>query len=104
MKKKIIVIPVKKIEVYSEDCYGFLNYHEAKEYCKGLGKDWRLPTQEELLKMHEHRKELGLKNSTYWSSTEYNAIVAYSFNFFYGNSSKNGKYNSNSVRAVRTIN
>ena len=104
MKKKIIVIPVQKFEVYYEDCCNCLSYDDAKKYCKILGKGWRLPTQEEHLEMYKHKEELGLKDTLYWSGMEYNSSFAYYFNFHDCDSYIYGyKFITYSVRAVRTI-
>ena len=101
--KTTIEIPVEKFEVYHEDCYDKLNFSDAKEYCKGLGDGWMLPTLKQQLAMYDRKEELGLKDTYYWSSTEFGATCAFYLNFNYGDTKYSNENNSISVRAVRTI-
>ena len=103
MEKNIIKIPVKKFEVYKDDCYCKLSFDDAKKYCESLGDGWRLPTRKEQLEMYDYKEELGLKHSIYWSSTEYSTTNAFNFYFIDGYAFFSLKFNTNSVRAVRTI-
>ena len=98
-----IEVPVHKFEVYPRDAYLKLEHDNASKYCKGLGDGWRLPTRNEQLEMYKHKEQLGLKDSYYWSSTEYNSNFAWGYNFNSGNSNLFNKFNTYSVRAVRTI-
>jgi hypothetical protein len=65
--------------------------------------DWRLPTLNELTKMHNSRSAIGgFVLANYWSSTEIDATSAYVF-FFNGFASLNGKFFTNNVRGVRAF-
>jgi hypothetical protein len=98
-----IEIQAHKFEVYHEDASLKLNYLDTVGYCERMGKGWRLPTRKEQLEMYENKKELGLKDANYWSSTEYTTTNAYYFNFISGNASNVNLNSTLSVRAVRTI-
>lgn len=100
---KIIKRQPHKFEVYHEDANLKLNHLDALEYCSLLGNGWRLPTRKELLEMYDHKEALGLKNTPYWSSTEYNTTYAFNIYFFNGHASATNKFSTYSVRAVRTI-
>lgn len=52
------------------DCLGLMNWYEAVEVCKILGKGWRLPTIKELTMIYEHKKSFKFYNNYYWSSTQ----------------------------------
>jgi hypothetical protein len=87
-------------EVYCEDLEPS-NWNDAIELCSKLGDGWRLPTILELQLMYENRKLIdNLKNTAYWSSTEYNAATAWNFTFNFGSTNKGATH---SVRAVRSI-
>lgn len=80
-----------------------MNWEDAKKACADLGKDWSLPTKEELGLLYRNRKEIGgFSTSYYWSSTETNDTNAWRHNFSVGMSGfiadKNNEY---FVRAVR---
>ena len=98
-----IEVPVHKFEVYPRDAYLKLEHDNAVKYCKGLGDGWRLPTRKEQVEMHEHKEQLGLENTAYWSSTEFNSNFAWFYNFADGYSYVFNKNNTFRVRAVKTI-
>ena len=86
----------------------------AATYIAGLGAGWYLPSIDELGKLYYNRFETNkalytggntlLSNTAYyWSSTEYNATVAFFFNFTNGYASTNGKGSGNTVRGVRAF-
>ena len=55
-----------------------MNWNSACEYCEKLKllgfSDWRLPTKDELLKAYENRSQFkNIKDSYYWSVTEYDS-------------------------------
>jgi len=90
-------------EVYCEDLEPS-NWTNAMKLCSKLGDGWRLPTILELQLMYENKDLIGnLKDTAYWSSTEYNANYVWYFLFYPGNPYINDKSNANYVRAVRSI-
>jgi hypothetical protein len=105
--KKHILLENKKIfgNLEISDDLGCMNWHEAVEVCKKLGKGWRLPTKDELNFLYENKEEIGgfggFANNGYWSSTELDYFIAWRQNFFTGLQLSYIKLNTNSVRAVR---
>ena len=86
----------------------------AATYIAGLGAGWYLPSIDELNKLWDNRYDVqkGLRTggntllsntATYWSSTEYDAPIAYSFYFFFGYAYYNSKTNTYTVRGVRAF-
>lgn len=74
------------LEVADQDCPDSMSWEEAQAFSKGVGKNWRLPTDEELVCMFNqiHREREGNFNlATYWTSTECkeNPSYAYSMDF-----------------------
>jgi hypothetical protein len=59
--KKHILLENKKVfgNLEISDDLGFMNWHEAVEVCKKLGKGWRLPTKDELNFLYENKEEIG---------------------------------------------
>ena len=98
-----IEVPAHKFEVYHEDVDVKLDHWDAVKYCKGLGDGWRLPTRKEKLEMYDRKEELGLKDASYWSSTENGSTTAFNFSFTNGTAYNTNKNSTLSVRAVRTI-
>ena len=57
------------------------NWSDAKQWCRNHGDGWRLPTKDELFAIYTNKLDVNywlkkynsgtLKNSAYWSSTEY---------------------------------
>ncbi len=86
------------------DNLGVMNWFEAVELCKSLGKGWRLPTKDELNMFYENKEEIGgfFVHNYYWSSTEYGDYSAWTFDFSGGSADDNGKSYTNYVRAVRS--
>jgi len=80
---------------------------EAAKFCENMNyagyTDWYLPSKEELAFLHRNSASIGgfVYSSFYWSSTEYNSTVAWSFGFSYGFASNNSKTNNYYVRCVR---
>ena len=92
-----------KFEVYPEDL-GEHNWEDAKKVCEDLGDGWRLPTREELHVMWLHRDYIGgFAAAYYWSSSEYNNILAWSQHFNNGYQNFYGKVTASYVRAVRVL-
>ena len=108
---EIIGKPVKigTLLVAQNDFPEAMNWDDAKEACRALGKGWRLPSKTELNILHKNRKKIGAYTdedslSSYWSST------VFKLNFAWGQWFSNGlqseyfsKSTRYSVRAVRNF-
>jgi len=76
---------------------------------RSLGEDWFLPSINELKKMYGNKDDLEAVDgftdfeNSYWSSTEYDSVIAWRQNFDDGNQNTNEKDNANNVRAVRAF-
>jgi len=84
------------------------NGHYAAKFCDDLVlngfDDWFLPSRDELGLMYTNLKNNGFGNFTnrsYWSSSEYDYLHAYTQYFSSGRQSCNNKFHSYSIRAVR---
>ena len=53
------------------------NWTDAISTCIKLGKGWRLPTKLELNILVQNKDKISLKDTYYWSSTEYNKNKAF---------------------------
>jgi hypothetical protein len=87
-----------------------LEDHGEYSWCEAIKifppsiKDWRLPTKEELNLMYENLYKKGIggfANNSYWSSSDFNALIAWVQNFTIGLQFLNIKYYTFRVRAVR---
>ena len=85
-----------------------MTWQEASDYCKKLGKGWRLPTIQELtscINYEKHNPASGMdfKNDYYWSSTTYVYYTDYAWLVSFGSGSVDygGKTGSLYVRPVR---
>ena len=84
------------------DDLGFMNWYEAVEVCKNLGKGWRLPTKDELNFLYENKEKIGgFAFNYYWSSTEFGNSNAWTQYFFNGYQVFINKFFNFYVRAVR---
>ena len=92
---------MKKLQ-FGETADQKMNWQKANDYCKSLGKGWRLPERWELVKAYDDKVD-GFKSDYYWSSTTYvnGTGVAWIVNFFNGNVVYNGKTYNFYVRPVR---
>jgi len=84
-----------------------MDWQEANDYCKSLGKGWRLPERWELVKAYDGKVE-GFKSDYYWSSTTdvYYAdlgVIVYFFNGFVGSFNKSNYYYVRPVRGEQCI-
>jgi len=84
-----------------------MDWQEANDYCKSLGKGWRLPERWELVKAYDDKVE-GFKSDYYWSSTTdvYYAdlgVIVYFFNGFVGSFNKSNYYYVRPVRGEQCI-
>ena len=84
------------------------NGYYAARFCDDLVlngfDDWFLPSRDELGLMYINLKNNGFgnfTNSSYWSSSEYDYLNAYTHYFSSGRQSGNNKFHSYSIRAVR---
>jgi hypothetical protein len=84
------------------------NGYYAAKFCDDLVlngfDDWFLPSRDELGLMFTNLKNNGFgnfSNSSYWSSSEYNYLNAYTQYFSSGRQNCNNKFHSYSLRAVR---
>jgi len=84
------------------------NGYYAAKYCDNLVlngfDDWFLPSRDELDLMYTNLKKNGFgnfRNTSYWSSSEYDYLGAYTQYFSSGKQSCNNKFHSYSIRAVR---
>ena len=78
----------------------------AADYVNNGKTDWFLPSKEELDPMYTNRHALdGYITDHYWSSSEYNALIAWSqyFGFNAGTQANLGKSSPNRVRPVRSF-
>ena len=91
------------IEIHPDEVK--LTWDEAVEYCKNLGDGWRLPTIQELwyISENEHLSSLFKDKSYFWSSTEYDNLTAWYFNFFNGYAVDYAKDFAYYVRAVKDL-
>lgn len=88
-------------ELYPKDAPNKMTWNEAMDYCKSLGKGWRLPTMSEMFYIYENKF---ITEKMYWSNAEYSASFAWYFYFYGGGvADYNLKYYPNYVRAVKDI-
>ena len=85
------------------------NWEAAKQWCAQYGRDWRLPSKDELVVIHRKRDVLnpiltanGYTELSYWcwSSTESNSYCAWLVNMYNGYTFDLSKYDGGYVRAV----
>lgn len=117
-RAKIIGKPFKfgNLEIAQNDLldeqYGNTKtFIEAKKKCEELGEGWRLPTMSELDTLFKYKKQIKMRQSTYWSNQEYyfqlnDNVYTYAWGKLFTTGAKNFYHvkEENYVRAVRTIN
>ena len=92
------------IEIAQYDLPTEVTWYNAKRECKELGKDWRLPTKEELDEMYNNKDLIGnFVNTNYWSSTEYSSDYAWMQVFTHKSIAITLKEGYINARAVKTI-
>ena len=92
------------MQVAKEDFPSTMNWADARKACEDLGNGWRLPNKDEQLAMYKqlHKEGKGdFEEVVYWSSSEWNAIIAWNFRFGDGVAYGSGKNDTMRVRAVR---
>ena len=107
VKKEVPPIQIGNLEVMRKDL-GEMNWPKAKKSCAALGGGWRLPTKGELEMLYENKDKIGgFVNDYYWSSTEFigaeSLVWKLQFDFGKTGSGVKKSYESNYVRAVRSI-
>jgi hypothetical protein len=90
------------IEVMKTDL-GKMTWDEAKQACKKLGDDWRLPTIEELKLIQKYKDRIGGFTNLYWSSTKNGTSYMWIFSFRAGSVTTTIKSAPIYVRAVRDL-
>lgn len=100
-------IRIGNLEVAQNDFPEYLNYNDAKQACKDLGKGWRLPSEKEFEILYLNKSKIGSYNrnySLYWTSDSagpaawtYNLSNGDRYNIFYLESTLPKR----NVRAVR---
>lgn len=78
----------------------------ADNYSSNGQNDWFLPSEGELMLMYTNLRQAGkgaLGYALYWSSTDYDANLAWSQDFYSGNQNVTLKINPFSVRPVRAF-
>jgi hypothetical protein len=102
MNEPIVLHSEIHIEVHPLNT-DYMTWNEAKEWCTTLGKDWRLPTREELHLLWKQRNVIGgFTNDSYWSSS-IDVNFAWCQYFLNGNQFDRSKHSVGRVRAVRTF-
>lgn len=89
-------------ELYPEDAPKKMTWNEAMDYCKSLGKGWRLPTISEMFYIYQCENKL-ISEKCYWSNTKYYNNSAWHFSFFNGRANYDNKFNTAYVHAIRDI-
>jgi len=80
----VISMNDKSIEVYPTDLMENYSWEEAKIQCDKLGLGWRLPSLEELKKIHEElflKGVITFQEGKYWSINEFEGIYSWCWNF-----------------------
>jgi hypothetical protein len=95
---------LNNIEIAQFDLPTEVTWYNAKRECNELGKDWRLPTKEELDEMYNNKDLIGnFVNTNYWSSTEYNSNYVWMEVFTHRSIAITLKEGHINARAVKTI-
>ena len=85
--KEIIGKPIKieNLLVAENDFPDGMNWDDAKEACRTLGKGWRLPSKTELNILYKNKKKIGgFSDDSYWSSTEPSRGIVWQQYFYNG--------------------
>lgn len=100
---EIVIMPVESEER--------LNFDEAQQFCQSAGG--RCPTIDELTGIFLNKDKINaalkaanlpeLKESCYWSSTEYNSFIAWGLSMNGGGRDYHHKYSNSYVRPVLAL-
>ena len=98
-------IPIDKLLVAQNDFPFKMNWDDAKDECKKLGKGWKLPTKKELNILYQNKIKLSeFHNDFYWStSDDFILNQAWSQNFLYGSQNLDNKFENYHVRAIKVL-
>ena len=97
-------IRIGSLEVAQNDFPDLMKWDDAKKSCAALGSGWRLPTKQELNTLYKNKDKIdGFALYLYWSSEDYMEILAWYHNFAHDIQAVEYKFNTYSVRAVRTF-
>jgi len=108
-KKGNVVLDTQTGLEWQAKMSGRMNWHEAIDYAKSLGENWRLPTIKELLTLIDYEKAYpatmfpGHKSAALWSSSVCADHTGYAWlvDFDYGYVSNLSKAYGYRVRCVR---
>jgi hypothetical protein len=102
--REVSTIKIDNLEVMTEDL-GRMNWYDAKKTCENLGDGWRLPRDEDELKILYQNKDKigGFADDLYWSSREFVGTISWLRNFLDGLLYDSDYSDTNYVRAVRYI-
>jgi len=104
--EEIIGKPVKigNLFVAKYDFPNTMDWNDAKNACRALGKGWRLPTKNELILLYKNKEKIGgSKVGIYWSSSDYSTDGAWAKAFSNGWQDFPKKTETLNVRAVRAL-
>ena len=97
-------IRIGNLVVAQNDFPSMMNWEDAINACKALRNGWRLPTKDELDKLHDNKDAIGgFKKDYYWSFGEDNGGFAWFQSFNNGYQYFNYKGSKIYVRAVRSL-
>lgn len=115
--------PISVITSYTESACDFMGRKHTQDLVsRGIScidklpksKDWYIPAIGELYVMYLMKNQINnaleyigaelIKDTWYWSSTEYSAVSAWNLGFSYGDFGYSGKTNEGSVRPVSAFN
>jgi len=103
-EKRDELVSTLKFEIAKKDFPNRMSWSDATAACEDLGEGWRLPTKDELNLMYINRVVIGgFATKIYWSSTEYDNLIAWNQNFTSGLQNISNKSATRYVRAVRAF-
>ena len=105
------VTDTHKIAIMPVESEKRLNFDETQQFCQSVGG--RCPTIDELTGIYLNKDKINaslkaaglpeLKESWYWSSTEYSSDYAWGLHMNYGGRGNGDKYNDYDVRPVLAL-
>lgn len=94
------ISPKSKFWIHENPPNQSMTYEEAKNYVKSLGKDWRLPTIEDLQIIFETRLRTKFQSKPYWTDKD-NFDTVTTVGFLTGVTFEHNKLNKFMVMPVR---